>query len=127
DYAFTGDVRQITGPGLPSKVRSLIIDNKAGTNPDAGVVLTKETLVTKELALLSGFLQTSDTQMLTIGEDGAASGTNLSFVTGPMRKTGSTAFTFPTGWAGPGGGRIPIAIELMGSVSTIQAEYKRAP
>ena len=127
DYAFTGSVSQVTGPGLPATVRSLIIDNKAGTNPDAGVVLTKETLVTKELALLNGFLQTSDTQMLTIGENGAASGSDFSFVTGPISKTGSTAFTFPTGWAGPGGGRIPIALELMGSVSTIQAEYKRAP
>ena len=127
DYAFTGSVPQVTGPGLPATVRSLIIDNKAGTNPGAGVVLSKETLVTKELALLSGYLESSNTKMLTIGESGEARGSEFSFVTGPMRKTGSTAFTFPTGWAGVGGGQIPIAVELMGSVSTIQAEYKRAP
>ena len=44
-----------------------------------------------------------------------------------MRKTGKSAFTFPTGWSGIDGGRIPIGISSMSEASTIQAEYKRAP
>jgi hypothetical protein len=65
--------------------------------------------------------------MLTIGENGEAGGSDESFVTGPMRKNGSTSFLFPTGWAGAGGGRVPVGIELIGSTAVIQAEYNRAP
>ena len=36
-----------------------------------------------------------------------------SFVAGPMRKAGKSAFTFPTGWSGTDGGLIPIGISSM--------------
>lgn len=127
DYAYTGHTPQVTGSGLPAVVRSLVIDNKGGSSPGAGVTLSKETFVTKELVLLNSFLETSADNMLTIGEHGQASGSDHSFVTGPMRKAGNVPFVFPTGWAGPGGGRIPIGVQLLGSSTIMQAEYKRAP
>ncbi len=126
DYVYNGSGPQITGSGLPPVVRRLIIDNKSNTIQGTGVKLSEKTNVTGELELLNGFLQTTSEQMLTIGKDGKVSGTDDSFVAGPMQKIGSTSFVFPTGWAGAGGGRIPIGIELAGD-GTIQAEYKRAP
>lgn len=126
DYAFTGHTAQITGSGLPPVVRRLIIDNQ-GAGLNAGVSLSKETVITNELALLNGFLQSSDEHMLTIAEQGLTTGNIHSFVAGPMRKSGNASFIFPTGWAGPGGGRIPIGVQHLGSSTIMQAEYKRAP
>ena len=127
EYAYTGKHAQVTGTGLPNVVRQLIVDNKGGADAGAGVTLTNEVLVTSKLELIDGYIQTDATRLLTIGENATAEATDNSFVAGPMRKNGSTSFLFPTGWAGPGGGRIPIGIELLGSTTAIQAEYKRAP
>ena len=127
DYAYTGSVPQITGAGLPATVRRLIIDNSSGLLANAGVTLSNVVAVTGELILNKGFLQTSADRMLTIMDEGVAiTLENNSFVSGPMQKKGKADFTFPTGWSGPGGGRIPIRISAMDAVSTIQAEYKRA-
>ena len=126
DYAYTGSVHQVTGTGLPSTVRRLIIDNSSGMLTNAGVTLSRAITVTSELILSKGFLQTSADRMLTIGEAGVATVLDNSFVSGPMQKKGNTDFTFPTGWSGPGGGRIPIGISSIDAVATIQAEYKRA-
>jgi hypothetical protein len=126
DYAFTGNKSQETGSGLPDKVSRLIIDNRSGVSNDGGVKLSKPTFVSQELVLLNGYLETSHDHMLTIGEQAQAGGSDQSFVTGPMRKRGSGSFIFPTGWAGNGGGRIPIGIRLIDGNNEIQAEYKRA-
>lgn len=124
DYAYTGTKPQVTGTGLPATVRRLIIDNKSGIVPGTGVTLSKATTVSQLLLLNNGFLQTSSNNMLTIAEGADANDNDNSFIAGPMRKTGNTPFTFPTGWAG--GGRIPIGISFSGATATIQAEYKRA-
>jgi hypothetical protein len=65
--------------------------------------------------------------MLTIIDGGNATTSGNSFVAGPMRKAGNSAFTFPTGWSGNDGGLIPIGVSSMSVSSIIQAEYKRAP
>ena len=65
--------------------------------------------------------------MLTILDGGEVATLNNSFVEGPMRKAGNSAFTFPTGWSGNNGGLIPIGISPLSASSIIQAEYKRAP
>ncbi|MGZ8511278.1 MAG: T9SS type A sorting domain-containing protein, partial [Chitinophagaceae bacterium] len=124
DYAYTGTKPQVTGTGLPSTVRRLIIDNKSGLVPGSGVTLSKATIISKQLMLNDGFLLTSSDNMLTIAGGADAIVSDNSFIAGPMRKTGNTPFTFPTGWAG--GGRIPIGISFTGATATIQAEYKRA-
>jgi len=127
DYAYAGTLHQVTGLGLPGIVRRLIIDNASGVHAGAGVTLSKSTTINKELVLSGGFLQTTATNMLTIMDGGSAIASGNSFVAGPMRKAGNSAFTFPTGWSGIDGGLIPIGISSMSEPSVIQAEYKRAP
>lgn len=127
DYVYGGSLHQVTGSGLPATVRRLIIDNSSGVQAEAGVTLSKPTSVNKELVLSNGFLQTTATNILTILDGGNAIASGNSFVAGPIRKEGNSAFTFPTGWSGSDGGLIPIGISSMSEASTIQAEYKRAP
>lgn len=127
DYAYTGTTHQKTGTGLPVLVRKLIIDNSGGVLAGAGVTLTKPTAISGELVLQHGFLQTSKDNIITIMDGASATAMNNSFVEGPIRKAGNSAFTFPTGWSGSGGGLIPIGISSMSTSSVIQAEYKRAP
>lgn len=127
DYAYTGSSHQKTGTGLPTIVRRLIIDNNSGVLSEAGVTLTKPVAISNELVLQNGFLQSGKDNVITIIDGANATALNNSFVEGPIRKAGSSAFTFPTGWSGSGGGLIPIGISSMSTTSIIQAEYKRAP
>ena len=127
-YMYSGSGPQVTGLGLPTGVKSLIIDNASGTNQGSGVTLSRSVTVANELILANGFIQSSEENMLVIDDGGKVSvGSENAFVAGPMRKIGNTPFTFPTGWAGSGGGRIPIGISLIGAKASIQAEYKRLP
>lgn len=126
EYVFTGMSHQKTGLGLPSVVKKLVIDNNGGSS-HGGVFLSKPVAVSNELVLENGFLQTTQTNMLTILDGATATTYNSAFVEGPMRKAGKAAFVFPTGWSGAGGGLIPIGISSINSYSVIQAEYKRAP
>jgi len=127
NYVYSGSVHQVTGLGLPSVVKKLIIKNSAGVLAGAGVTLSKPTSISMELELAGGFLQTSADNILTILDGAHAITSGNSFVAGPMRKEGNSAFTFPTGWSGSEGGLIPIGISSMSVVSVVQAEYKRAP
>jgi hypothetical protein len=127
DYVFNGSVHQVTGTGLPATVRRLGINNHSGLSEGAGITLSRATTVTRELVLTNGFLKTTQDNILTIAEGGKVTTGDNSFIAGPLRKVGNTAFTFPTGWAGAGGGRVPIGISSMSTMATIQAEYKRAP
>ncbi len=127
DYAYNGSIKQVTGSGLPLVVRRLIIDNSSGVQTDAGVILSKPLSINRELVLATGFLHSTADNILTIMDGGEVSTLNNSFVEGPMRKAGSSSFTFPTGWAGSNGGLIPIGISSLSASSVIQAEYKRAP
>ena len=127
DYEYNGSARQVTGTGLPLVVRRLIIDNSSGVQSEAGVILTKPIAISRELVLANGFLHSASDNMLTILDGGEVSAFNNSFVEGPMRKAGNSAFTFPTGWSGSNGGLIPIGISSLSGSSIIQAEYKRAP
>ncbi len=127
DYAYNGSVAQKTGDGLPATVRRLIINNTSGNSNGAGVILSQPTAISKELVLANGFLQTTNDKMLTIMNNGDAIVSGNSFVAGPLRKKGNTAFTFPTGWVGSNGGRVPIGISSLSESTTIQAEYRRAP
>jgi hypothetical protein len=126
-YIYTGSAQQVTGSGLPSVVKRLVIDNNAGVQSDGGVTLSKSTAIAGELILQNGFLKSGEINMLTILDGASASASNNSFVEGPVRKAGSSAFIFPTGWSGVGGGLIPIGVSSISKPSIIQAEYKRAP
>lgn len=127
DYGYNGTTAQITGNGLPASLSRLILDNTSGVGTTAGVTLSQSTAIANELVLTNGALKTSATNMLTVNAGAIATPTNNSFVAGPMRKTGNTAFTFPTGWLGASGGRIPIGMSALSGSATVQAEYKRLP
>ena len=127
EYEYNGSAKQATGTGLPLIVRRLIIDNSSGVQTEAGVILTKPIAVNRELVLANGFLRSTSDNVLTILDGGEVSALNNSFVEGPIRKAGNSAFTFPTGWSGTNGGLIPIGISSLSATSIIQVEYKRAP
>lgn len=62
------------------------------------VTLTKPTTVTGALTLTNGYLTTTATNLLTLNAGATVAGSsNTSFVNGPMRKIGNTAFTYPLG------------------------------
>lgn len=127
NYAYTGSISQVTGTGLPATVARLTIDNSAGVGAGAGVSLSQPTAISTELELTNGFLQTTATNIITVNNGATATAINNAFVAGPMRKTGNSSFTFPTGWAGLNGGRIPIRVSSLSSSVTLRAEYKRMP
>jgi hypothetical protein len=60
-YEFNGLEAQTSGPGLPSQVRSLTVNNAAGLTLNNGGVAVSQTLT-----LTSGDLNTSPTQLLTL-------------------------------------------------------------
>jgi hypothetical protein len=81
-YEYIGGEAQLTGTGLPSRIRALTVNNAAGLTVNNGGVGVAQTV-----ALTNGNLNTSSTQMLTLLSD-AAAGTALvvntnGFVNGP--------------------------------------------
>lgn len=126
NFLYKGTVAQVTGTGLPTTIGRLIIDNTSGVNTSGGVTLSQGTTINTELVLTNSYLKTSSANMLTLAAGSISTPSNNAFVAGPMRKTGNTNFTFPTGWAGVTGGRIPITISSLSASRTVQAEYKRA-
>jgi hypothetical protein len=76
----------------------------------------------QSFTLINGVLVTSSTNLLTIGDNVSVSGGSSSaYVSGPIRKVGNDAFTFPTGKSGI---YSPIRISAPASVSdAFEAEY----
>ncbi|MCX6294554.1 MAG: T9SS type A sorting domain-containing protein [Bacteroidetes bacterium] len=94
NYEYNGTAAQATGNGLPSTVNDLTINNSSVT----GVTLTNAVTVSNVAYFTSGLLKTTSTNLIAITSTGSVSGvSNNSFVNGPVRKIGNTAFTFPTG------------------------------
>lgn len=78
------------------------------------------------LTLTSGVLQTSSTNLLTLSSTATVSapsaGDNSSYVSGPLRRMGTTAFTFPVGKSGV---YAPVSIGAPGTGGDFTAEYFR--
>ncbi|MBL7741518.1 MAG: T9SS type A sorting domain-containing protein [Chitinophagaceae bacterium] len=118
DYEFRGaSTGTFTTTPTASTVRNLTINNASGN-----VTLSQPLAVTGTLALTSGALTTTITNLVTVNAGANTSGT--SFVDGPMAKIGNTAFTFPVGKVGAG--RHTVGIAAPSASSTIRAEYFRA-
>jgi hypothetical protein len=103
---FNGNTAQNLGGITPTAFYNLTISNTS-----TGVTLNQPTTVSKALTLTSGKVYSSSTNILTINNGGTSSpGSSVSFVDGPMKKIGITAFVFPIGdnntWA-----RIGISAE----------------
>ncbi len=96
-------------------------------NSGSGVTLGAANTVSGSLSLTTGLITTTSSNLLTLNSGASVSGANdNSFVNGPVKKIGNTAFTFPTGKLGTGYMKLDIA-NLSGSASTqFTAEYFRA-
>ncbi len=103
NYKYNGSVTQVTGNGLVA-TNNLIIDNSDAD----GVTLSRNVTVNGSLFLENGILNSTDTELLTMSATSSVgSVSNSSYVDGPVRKVGNSAFTFPVG---NGGYYAPIGI-----------------
>lgn len=92
--AFTGTSSSDINGSVAEVVFGDLELNKSGAVTTLSVPVT----VTGDLILSNGILHTSAVNILNIADDGGAdSGSDLSHVNGPMRKTGDDAFVFPVG------------------------------
>lgn len=120
DYEFrgasTGTFTTTTNP----QVRNFIVNNSGGN-----VTLSQPMTVNTGLTLTAGALITTATEILNLADQATVSGvSNASYVSGPIRKTGDDAFTFPTGRVGAG--YVPIAMTAPTNPNTeMTAEYLR--
>ena len=101
---------------------NLTINNTFGTNP--AVTLNKDVNVSGVLALTSGIVNTTTTNILALGNTATSgSGSAASFVNGPMSKSGNANFVFPIG---DGTTWRRAAISSISAASTFRAEYFNA-
>ncbi|MCB0775212.1 MAG: T9SS type A sorting domain-containing protein [Chitinophagaceae bacterium] len=120
EYASTS--AQTTGVEFPSSGGPLNL--RINNTSASGVTLSAARTLNGLLTLTNGVLNTTSTNILTIGSTGSSGlGNNSSFVNGPMQKIGSSVFTFPIGKSGTG--IRPIGISNLGSSQTITAEFIR--
>ena len=97
---------------------------KTGTNTltnlqllnEAGIDVSGQVTVSQELLLEIGVVSTTATDLLVVA-DGAttSSASEISYVDGPLQKTGTTAFTFPLGNSGI---FAPLSVEQLTKVAT---------
>ncbi len=116
-YRYNGSVAQQTGDGLPTSISNLLLDNASG------VTLTQSLQINGVLTFSNGILTSTTTELLLISDGGTVSGASgMSFVSGPVEKTGATAFVFPVG---KGGIFAPIQVSASSDMmsNTFLAEY----
>ncbi|MGZ5244255.1 MAG: T9SS type A sorting domain-containing protein [Bacteroidia bacterium] len=122
---LTGKSMQVI-VGSSTNSDSFIIENLViNSSKDQNVDLAGHVLVTGQLTFIKGIVNSSESAMITLGSSAKSSGSSASsYVDGPIAKTGSTAFVFPTGDAGK---YAPLGISSPASTSTFQAEYFNNP
>jgi hypothetical protein len=109
----------ITWPATNTVARFIV--NRPGDELNLAMPFT----VAKELVLTNGVINSTPGNLLTIGDGATATpASTLSFVNGPLAKSGNTSFVFPVGKTGAGFRNIGIS-ELSGS-ATFVAEFFRA-
>lgn len=90
---FIGSAAQAISGATTTTFYNLGLNNSAG-----GLTLNTPAIVERALSLTNGELITSAANMLTLtASAGSSSGTATSYVAGPMKKIGNTAFIFPVG------------------------------
>jgi hypothetical protein len=121
DVIFTGgEMQTISGTGATSFYRASI------TKPANNLVLSRQVDIQSSLTFASGLIETSNTNILRFLAGSSVAGTpsGISYVSGPVRKIGNTAFTFPIGKAGY---YAPAGISAPGVVTdAFTAEYINA-
>lgn len=103
DGTFIGDGRTVAFTGFSNSTISgaaaSIEFGDLEQNKTSGYTsLSSPITITGELSLLNGKINTTATNYINMADNStASSGSNASFVNGPMRKTGDDAFVFPVG------------------------------
>jgi hypothetical protein len=98
-------------------LNDLTIDKGVG----AQVILATNIYITGSLNLISGTLVTKPGAVITLGPNAVVTGGSAnSFVSGPIRKVGTSAFTFPVG---KGTTYAPISVSASATSTTYSAEY----
>lgn len=91
---FSGSTASVIGGSISNVQFGDLEVNKSGVN----TTLSRPVTINGELILTLGNIVTSATNYLNIADNAtASSGSSISFVNGPMRKTGNDAFVFPIG------------------------------
>ncbi|MBL0202697.1 MAG: hypothetical protein IPP81_21825 [Chitinophagaceae bacterium] len=115
--------------GLAAQFAAARTFSIAEINNINGVTLTGAVLVTDVLGLTNGIITTTAANLLTMGVASSYTGgnSNASYVNGPVKKIGNTAFIFPVGKAN---GYVPIGVSNFAGASAptdeFTAEYIRA-
>jgi len=89
---FKGNTEQFISGNMPINLSSMEIDNSFG------VTLNQPISIANTFTLTSGNLNTSAANILTMtSTSNVINNSALSFVNGPMKKTGNSSFVFPIG------------------------------
>ncbi|MEI9944975.1 MAG: G8 domain-containing protein [Chitinophagaceae bacterium] len=99
---FDGAVNQVIKGSTATTFYNLTISKPSG----GGVTLNKPTTIQGAGTFTAGIVTSTTTNLLIFNDNATTSGANNntvpSFVSGPVRKTGNDAFTFPVGKTGAG-------------------------
>jgi len=93
---FSGDSEQILGGTTATQFYNLTVNKDNSSR----IMLWNNAVVTNELSLTNGFVQTSYSSLLILGSSSTVippGGQATSFVRGPLKKVGNTDFIFPIG------------------------------
>lgn len=119
--AANTQTQHISGTGTYN-LNNLTVNNTFATNP--AIVLNKDVNVAGALALTSGIVYTSATNILALGTLATtSSGSSSSFISGPMTKVGTANFVFPIG---KGTRWRRASVTNLSASATFKAEYFNA-
>lgn len=94
---FNGSASQSITGTTGTTFDSLTINNTSTT----GITLLKPVTISTILTLTDGYVYTDATNLMIVSNNATStSGSNASFVSGPMKKVGNDPFVFPVGSAG---------------------------
>ena len=117
---FDGSSAQTIGGSTATTFYDLTTNKSGGE-----ITLNKTTNVSHTLALTSGIINTTSSNLLIFGSSATAfsGGSNTSHIDGPARKDGSSDFVFPVG---DGGKYARIGISSLSGADNFTAEYHKA-
>ncbi|MBK8807547.1 MAG: hypothetical protein IPO21_13255, partial [Bacteroidales bacterium] len=119
---FNGASQQTISGSTTTNFYRFVLNNTS----TQGVVLSSPVVLRNSLSLLDGVMHTSSINLLTLNDNVTSSqGSDITFISGPMKKIGNDAFVFPVGrdsiWA-------PLAITAPSTTtSAFTAEYFFSP
>jgi len=131
EVVFNGNSNQTIGGTISSiAFQDLRINKPSGTltlSVPSSIAAAASATVFGTLTLTSGVIVTTATNLLTLNNGTTVAGSSsTSFVEGPLRKVGNTAFTFPVGKSG--NGIHPISISApANATNAFTATYYRQP